>query len=228
LCAFTWAAVCLPRALLATAEAQGCPLELVEATHDANTRQRVGFANGVVPHYRAGSILAVWSLAFKARTDDVRESPAMLKVRAYDPEARDTARMYLGTDVTLCSNAHEAAAGADGLVVATEWQEFRSPGWTRLQQIMRRPVIFDGRNLYDPRGSAERRLRIPRHRPALLNARGVDKGPSIGSSRERTAEIAVPRTVPRAFGARANQSYLPCLFGTPFFAVPRGSPDTKW
>jgi UDPglucose 6-dehydrogenase len=106
-------------------------------------------------------VVAVWGLAFKPRTDDLREAPALAivhalraggaLVRAYDPKGGSTARRALGPGVTLCSKSYEAAEGADALVVVTEWNEFREPDFRRLKSRMRRPSIFDGRNIYDPK-----------------------------------------------------------------------------
>src|SRR5262249_25477091 len=109
-----------------------------------------------------GRTVALWGLAFKPNTDDMREAPArtlidlLLKagarVQAYDPVAAAAAqRPYAGTArLTLAKNAYEAARGADALAIVTEWQEFRSPDFERLKEILKAPVIFDGRNLYDP------------------------------------------------------------------------------
>jgi len=109
-----------------------------------------------------GRTFALWGLAFKPNTDDMREAPsrtiidllmnAGARVRAYDPVAHDEAqRIYAGrADFTLCKNAYEAAEGADALAIATEWQEFRSPDFDRLKELLKAPLIFDGRNLYDP------------------------------------------------------------------------------
>jgi UDPglucose 6-dehydrogenase len=109
-----------------------------------------------------GRTVALWGLAFKPNTDDMREAPARTiidlllatgaRVRAYDPVAADEAkRLYGGrSDFVLGKNAYEAAEGADALAIATEWQEFRSPDFDRLKQILKSPLIFDGRNLYDP------------------------------------------------------------------------------
>jgi UDPglucose 6-dehydrogenase len=110
----------------------------------------------------AGRTLALWGLAFKPNTDDMREAPArtlielLLKagarVQAYDPVAgAEAARLYAGVaGFTLAKNAYDAARGADALAIVTEWQEFRSPDFERLRELLKAPVIFDGRNLYDP------------------------------------------------------------------------------
>ncbi|MGH8261119.1 MAG: UDP binding domain-containing protein, partial [Steroidobacteraceae bacterium] len=110
-----------------------------------------------------GKSIALLGLAFKPNTDDMREAPAraiidlLLKggarVRAYDPVALEEARRIYGArdgEVTLCRTAYDAAEGADALAIATEWQEFRSPDFDRLRQLLKEPLIFDGRNLYDP------------------------------------------------------------------------------
>jgi len=100
----------------------------------------------------------VWGLAFKPRTDDVREAPALVlirklleagvKVSAFDPEAVETARAELGGDVEYVENAYAALEGAEALLLATEWNEFRRPDFERMKKLMKKPVIFDGRNIY--------------------------------------------------------------------------------
>src|SRR5690349_4496037 len=104
--------------------------------------------------------VAVWGLAFKAETDDVRESPALVlveallaagaTVRVHDPEAMPTARRVLGHRVTYAEHAYDALAGADALAIVTEWLEYRNPDFARMKQLLARPLIVDGRNLYDP------------------------------------------------------------------------------
>jgi UDPglucose 6-dehydrogenase len=157
---------CFPkdvRALIHTGEIHGCPMDIVKAVYEANLRQQRRFAQRIVEYYATRTepvVLAVWGLAFKARTDDVRESPALfcvqeflqagLAVRAYDPEAMPVAQKILGDRVTLCRDSYEATEGADGLVVLTDWQQFRNPDFERIAGLLRRPVLFDGRNLYEP------------------------------------------------------------------------------
>jgi UDPglucose 6-dehydrogenase len=109
----------------------------------------------------AGKVVAIWGLAFKPRTDDMREAPAVAiidglleggaAVRAYDPKAVAVARRLYGERVHFCPRSYEAVEGADALVVATEWNEFREPDFARIRSLMRQPAIFDGRNIYDPR-----------------------------------------------------------------------------
>jgi UDPglucose 6-dehydrogenase len=109
-----------------------------------------------------GRTIAVWGLAFKPNTDDMREAPSRVlmeavwaaggRIRAYDPEAMEEARRLYGErpDLVLCDSAREAITGADALAVVTEWQEFRSPDFDFILEQMSEPVIFDGRNIYDP------------------------------------------------------------------------------
>lgn len=107
-----------------------------------------------------GRRIAVWGLAFKPRTDDMREAPSIpiikgllargAKVQAYDPEAMEVARAYFGTRIEYAKNSYEALKGADALLVVTEWNEFREPDFARMKKLMRVPVVLDGRNIYTP------------------------------------------------------------------------------
>jgi len=157
---------CFPkdvRALRHMGRERGVELGLAAAVEAANARQQERFARRVTEWFGAeapGGRAAVWGLSFKARTDDVRESPALycverflaagLGVRAYDPEAMVAARGSLGASVELCATGYEALEGSDALVICTDWQEFRTPDFEEIRRRLRRPVIFDGRNLYDP------------------------------------------------------------------------------
>jgi UDPglucose 6-dehydrogenase len=157
---------CFPkdvRALLRIGHDLGCEMAVVAAVDRTNEAQK----RSLVPRIEAylgglkGRVVAVWGLAFKPRTDDVREAPALAiieallaggaSVRAYDPKASGTARRVLGNRVALCSRSYEAVEGADALVVVTEWNEFREPDFRRMKSLMRRPAVFDGRNIYDPK-----------------------------------------------------------------------------
>jgi UDPglucose 6-dehydrogenase len=156
---------CFPkdvRALIHTGELHQCPMEIAKAVRDVNLRQQSRFARRIVDYYATHQkpvTLAVWGLAFKARTDDIRESPAMfcvqeflkagLAVQAYDPEAMSVAQKVLGDRITFCRDYYEALEGADGLAVLTDWQQFRNPDFERIAARLKRPVLFDGRNLYD-------------------------------------------------------------------------------
>jgi UDPglucose 6-dehydrogenase len=156
---------CFPkdvRALIHTGEQHQCPMEIARAVRDVNLRQQSRFARRIVDYYanhQKPVTLAVWGLAFKARTDDIRESPALFcvqeflkagfAVRAHDPEAMSMAQKVLGDKITFCRDYYEALEGADGLVVLTDWQQFRNPDFERIVGRLKRPVLFDGRNLYD-------------------------------------------------------------------------------
>lgn len=157
---------CFPkdvRALIHMGEEQGVPMTIAQAVQQANNVQQERFARKVMDYFgvKAGATtLAVWGLAFKARTDDVRESPALycierflaagMKIRAYDPEANAAARQALGGKMETVENGYDALEGADALVICTEWQEFRTPDFEVITGKLKQPVIFDGRNLYDP------------------------------------------------------------------------------
>ena len=108
----------------------------------------------------AGKTIAVWGLAFKPRTDDIREAPALVlidrllaagaKVQVHDPEAMDNVRGDYGDKLTYCDSPMDALDGADALAIMTEWKEFRHPDFAEMHQLLKSPVIFDGRNLYEP------------------------------------------------------------------------------
>jgi UDPglucose 6-dehydrogenase len=156
---------CFPKdvkALIRTARDHGVAMRVVESVDEANERQKAV----MVPRIEAylgglvGKVIAVWGLAFKPRTDDMREAPALANieallaagasVRAYDPKATSVARRLIGESVKLCQRSYEAVEGADALLVVTEWNEFREPDFERIKSLMRRPAIFDGRNIYNP------------------------------------------------------------------------------
>jgi UDPglucose 6-dehydrogenase len=159
---------CFPKdvqALIRSAHDAGHEPHILNAVESVNGRQKQVLFRKMQRHFSGklkGRTVALWGLAFKPQTDDMREAPArtlidlLLKagasIQAYDPIATAEAqRIYGGqSGVTLCQNAYEAAQGADALAIVTEWQEFRSPDFERLKEILKSPVIFDGRNLYDP------------------------------------------------------------------------------
>jgi UDPglucose 6-dehydrogenase len=169
---------CFPKdvqALQRTAAQAGAGSRLLEAVEAVNAAQKQVLYRRIAAHFGgdlAGRTIALWGLAFKPNTDDMREAPSRVlmealwsagaRVRAYDPVAMGEAqRLYADrldadpTDgrpapLTLCASAGEALEGADALAIATEWQEFRSPDFDLLRERLAAPVIFDGRNLYDP------------------------------------------------------------------------------
>jgi UDPglucose 6-dehydrogenase len=157
---------CFPKdvsALVLMGRAVGEPMSVTAAVQDVNLRQRQTFANRVIAHFGddcKSTTLAVWGLAFKAKTDDVREAPAIdalkmflqrgMKVRAHDPEAMLNASAELGSGVRMFEDAHEALDGADALVIFTDWPTFRTPDFDLIASKLRSRTIFDGRNLYEP------------------------------------------------------------------------------
>jgi UDPglucose 6-dehydrogenase len=157
---------CFPKdvkALVATAREAGFPLALLEAVDRVNDEhKKVPFAKAkaLLGGSVKGKTIALWGLAFKAQTDDMRESSALTfaasalpegaTLRVHDPKAMDEARRRLGERVTYARSQYEALEGADALVVLTEWQEYRVLDLERAKRAMKRPVVVDARNLYDP------------------------------------------------------------------------------
>lgn len=159
---------CFPKdvkALANSAEKLNYHAELIHAVENVNERQKQLLIKKVMQHFGeklGGRTIALWGLAFKPNTDDMRAAPSRVlmeaiwdaggQVRAYDPEAMQEARRIYGDrdDLTLCRTARDAIEGADALVVVTEWQEFRSPDFEVVVEKLSEPVIFDGRNIYDP------------------------------------------------------------------------------
>jgi UDPglucose 6-dehydrogenase len=162
---------CFPKdvkALVRSAHQVGHDAALLRSVERVNERQKTVLVGKLRQYFEdqlAGRSFALWGLAFKPNTDDMREAPsrviidALLEagatVRAYDPVAGAEARRLYEPPaqagrILFCRDAYEAADGADALLIATEWKEFRSPDYDRLKELLRAPVIFDGRNLYDP------------------------------------------------------------------------------
>jgi len=159
---------CFPKdvkALIHTAGKTAFPAELIASVEKVNQRQKRILFDKLTRHFRgnvAGRTFALWGLAFKPNTDDMREAPsrtimellfeAGAKVRAYDPVANDEARrLYAGEQLlTVCDKRNDTLIDADALLVITEWNEFMSPDFRAVREALRTPVIFDGRNLYDP------------------------------------------------------------------------------
>lgn len=159
---------CFPKdvqALARTAKDVGYTARLLGAVEAVNHDQKVKLFELMQRHFGGelrGKTVALWGLAFKPNTDDMREASsrrlmealwqAGAKVRAFDPEARDEARRIYGerVDLVLCEHAYQALEGADTLAIVTEWKAFRSPDFARIRAALKTPAIFDGRNLYDP------------------------------------------------------------------------------
>jgi len=160
---------CFPKdvkALIRTASESGRDLKVLQAVEDANDAQKQVLVDKIVKRFGddlAGKRFAVWGLAFKPNTDDMREASARVligellsrgaSVTAYDPVAMNEARRVFGDEprIAYAENPDEALVGADALAIVTEWKEFRSPDFARIASTLKTPVIFDGRNLYEPR-----------------------------------------------------------------------------
>lgn len=159
---------CFPKdvkALERTAFEMGYKAELLNAVENVNNRQKHRLFEKIQAHYNGklkGKIFALWGLAFKPETDDMRDAPSRVlidalleagaSIQAYDPEAMNEARRLYGenTQICFCSSAKEALNGANALAIVTEWRQFTSPNFERVCELLRDKVIFDGRNIYDP------------------------------------------------------------------------------
>jgi UDPglucose 6-dehydrogenase len=158
---------CFPKdvkALASTARGSGYEPELLAAVENVNTRQKHRLFEKIHAHFGdlQGKTIGIWGLAFKPNTDDMREASSRVlmealwdagaRVRAFDPVAGDECRRIYGTreDLTLCDAAEAVLEGADALAIVTEWNVFRSPDFNQIKDRLRQPVVFDGRNLYDP------------------------------------------------------------------------------
>ena len=157
---------CFPKdvkALVTSARELGLPFELLESVESVNTRQKQVLLDKVCRGLGGdlkGKTVAVWGLAFKAETDDMRESPAIpliqgllkggAKVRAHDPKAIESAHQVFGDQIHYATEPYGAVEGADALVIVTEWLPYRNPDFERLKAKLLRPLIIDGRNLFDP------------------------------------------------------------------------------
>ena len=156
---------CFPkdiRALIYSGNKCGVQMSLAKTVQEANAKSQDRFARKVVDYFsgnEAKPLLAVWGLAFKAKTDDVRESPAIncvkrlldngMTIHAYDPEAAKSGAAALNGKIEIFDNGYDALDGADALIILTDWQEFRNPNFESICRRLKKPLIFDGRNLYD-------------------------------------------------------------------------------
>ncbi|MDP2360196.1 MAG: UDP-glucose/GDP-mannose dehydrogenase family protein [bacterium] len=157
---------CFPKdvkAIIRTAGEHGYDFRILKAVEEVNAEQKRLLVERVKARFGqdlSGRTLALWGLAFKPRTDDMREAPALdiiaglhaagAAFQVYDPEAMDEARRRLGEDVAFAADNYEALRGADALIVATEWSDFREPDFARMLDLMKSPIVFDGRNIYRP------------------------------------------------------------------------------
>jgi len=161
---------CFPKdvqALLRTAKAHDYDFQVLSSVLNVNERQRGVLVDRVLSYFGGsleGRHIAVWGLSFKPNTDDVREAPSHIIIRgllhhgatvtAFDPEAISTTQAVLGDSVEYAEDSYEALEGADALIICTEWNEFRRPDFAHMQEQLKQPVVFDGRNLYDPQTMA--------------------------------------------------------------------------
>lgn len=156
---------CFPKdvvALVNTANEYRYDFRILKSVMDVNKDQVNLFYDKIKGHFGGkldGKTIGIWGLAFKPNTDDVREAPALslinkltdagVKIRAYDPEAIETTRAVIGDKIEYAKTNYDAIADADALVIVTEWNEFRNPDFSKIKHLLKEPVIFDGRNLYD-------------------------------------------------------------------------------
>jgi len=157
---------CFPKdvqALMRTSEERGAPMGILRAVEDANEKQKhrlFAKVRDALGGSVKGTRIALWGLAFKANTDDMRESPALVLIEqllaggatvvAHDPAAMHETERRIGNRITYAKSAHEAATGADALVIVTDWNEYRFPDFAKLKAELKRAIVIDGRNLYDP------------------------------------------------------------------------------
>jgi UDPglucose 6-dehydrogenase len=156
---------CFPKdvkALINSAKETGYDFKILNAVEQVNAKQKLHLLDKIKKHYNGnirGKHFALWGLAFKPNTDDVREAPALALIEAllsegatisaYDPEAMNNAKLVLADAVQFAQGQYDALAGANALIIATEWNEFRTPDFNRIASALTEKVIFDGRNLYD-------------------------------------------------------------------------------
>jgi UDPglucose 6-dehydrogenase len=161
---------CFPKdvqALIAMARHWDVPVHLLASVHQVNDLQKRVLFRKIRQHYGSAlkeKTLAIWGLAFKPRTDDIREAPALtlidalltegVSLRVHDPEAMANVRQLYGDNLTYCDRPYGALEEADGLAIVTEWQQFRNPDFELMRRLMRERAIFDGRNLYEPKALA--------------------------------------------------------------------------
>jgi UDPglucose 6-dehydrogenase len=156
---------CFPKdtqALLKSSKDEGYDFKILRAVEEVNELQKGRLVEKMQAHFQSlkGRTIALWGLAFKPKTDDMREAPSIAivnrllalgaTVRAYDPEATRTARGIFDSRIALCEKSYEALVGADALAIVTEWNEFREPDFEKMRSLLRAPIVFDGRNLYSP------------------------------------------------------------------------------
>ncbi len=163
---------CFPKdvkALIKTGADNGIDMNIIKSADETNKQQRQLFINKIIARFGedlTGKTFAVWGLAFKPKTDDMREAPAITiindllnrgaKVQAYDPKAMNSAKYHFQDRITYAKSSYEALNNADALLLLTEWNEFRRPDMDRIKELLKEPVIFDGRNQYNMERTVQR------------------------------------------------------------------------
>jgi len=167
---------CFPKdiqAIIRTAGEYGYEMKIVKAVEEVNNRQKGIIVEKILGHFNkganntlqakplSGKVIGIWGLSFKPKTDDMRDAPSITiinklleagaSIKAHDPEAMDEARKIFGSRIDYIQNNYEVVNGADAIAVITEWNEFRRPNFQKIKRLMKTPVIFDGRNIYDPK-----------------------------------------------------------------------------
>jgi UDPglucose 6-dehydrogenase len=156
---------CFPKdvkALIKTADQKGYSMRVLKAVEDVNNDQKEVLFKKIYRHFEGdlkGKTIALWGLAFKPLTDDMREAPSLClikllkdagcNIKAYDPAAMDEAKRYLGDTIEYANDSYDVFKNADCLILVTEWNEFRFPDWKQIKNLLKKPVVFDGRNIYD-------------------------------------------------------------------------------
>lgn len=156
---------CFPKdvkALIKTAQQKGYDMQVLRAVEDVNEKQKSILFDKLSAYYKGdlkGKTIALWGLSFKPKTDDMREAPSLVvidklieagaTVRAYDPIAMEEAKRRIGDKVVYSKDIYDATLDADAIVLVTEWNEFRLPSWSAIKKLVKQPVVFDGRNIYN-------------------------------------------------------------------------------
>lgn len=163
---------CFPKdvkALIKTAKENGCEAELITSADKVNKNQRLLFVEKITKYFEedlSDKTFAVWGLAFKPKTDDMREAPSITiinellkkgaKIQAYDPKAMQTAHRHFGDKIEYANSSYDALKNADALLLLTEWNEFRRPDFDKIKNFLKTPIIFDGRNQYNKHSLVEK------------------------------------------------------------------------
>ena len=163
---------CFPKdvkALIKTGAEYGAQMNIIKAADDVNKAQRQLFIEKIKNHFNndlKNKTIALWGLAFKPKTNDMREAPAITiiealleagaSIQAFDPKAMESAKFIFGDKIKYCSNSYEAIENADCLLLLTEWNEFRRPDFDKIKTLLKNPIIFDGRNQYDSKRLKEK------------------------------------------------------------------------